>query len=85
MRHRCTLSYVLNANSDTGRGAYRCMAVSSRSSGYQFCTRLCQSGLGGRNSDDSDNESPPPSRDLVGSGEPGLPRSWLCPALPGMH
>ncbi|CAK0785583.1 hypothetical protein CVIRNUC_008793 [Coccomyxa viridis] len=50
---------------------YRCMAVSSRSSGYQFCTRLCQSGLGGRNSDDSDNESPPPSRDLVGSAANG--------------
>ena len=59
------------------------MAVSSRSSGYQFCTRLCQSGLGGRNGDDSDNESPsPPSRDLVGSGEPSLPTTWLCPSSP---
>ena len=75
MRHCCTLTYVLNANPHTGSGAHRCMAVSSRSSGYQFCTRLCQSGLGGRNSDDSDNESPPPSRDLVGSGEPNLPKS----------
>ena len=79
MRHRCTLTKVHNANAHTGSGAHRCMAVSSRSSGYQFCTRLCQSGLGGRNGDDSDNESPPPSRDLVGSGEPGLPRNWLCP------
>ena len=40
--------------------ACRCMSLSSRSSGYQFCARLCQPGLGRASAANDDDNSPTP-------------------------
>ncbi len=40
--------------------ACRCMSLSSRSSGYQFCARLCQPGLGRGAASNDDDSSPTP-------------------------
>jgi len=54
------------------------MSVNTRSSGYQFCSRLCQSGLGGANAENSDENSPAPRSDLVGSGESSTDPACEC-------
>ncbi|CAL5224436.1 g7122 [Coccomyxa viridis] len=63
--HRRTLQQGTGIGGNTCQNGaksaeYRCMSLSSRSSGYQFCARLCQPGLGRASAANDDDNSPTP-------------------------